>query len=86
MFNVKKDPGEVNDLREAAPEKFKELTTHWEKYKEEVGVVGVAGEYPDAILGHKAPIWDEFDDPYGWIRLMGRPDRVPEHLKDVVPV
>lgn len=86
LFNVKEDPGETKNLREVEPAMFQEMMKLWEEYKKDVGVVGVAGEYPTVMLGHKAPIRDEFDDPYGWIKFMGRPDRVPEHLKGVVPV
>ncbi|KAI8651176.1 Sulfatase domain-containing protein [Fusarium keratoplasticum] len=86
LFNVKEDPGETKDLREAEPERFDEMMKLWEEYKKDVGVIGVAGEYPEAILGRTVPIKDEFDDPYGWIKFMGKPDRVPAHLKHVVPV
>ncbi|KAL1878121.1 hypothetical protein VTK73DRAFT_8001 [Phialemonium thermophilum] len=86
MFNVKEDPGETMDLRDQHPEKFAEMLKLWEEYKKDVGSVGVAGEYPTVMLGHRVPIKDEFDDPYGWIKFMGRPERVPDHLKHVVPV
>ncbi|RTE84048.1 hypothetical protein BHE90_001438 [Fusarium euwallaceae] len=86
LFNVKEDPGETKDLRDAEPERFDEMMKLWEEYKKDVGVIGVAGEYPEAILGRTVPIKDEFDDPYGWIKFMGKPDRVPAHLKHVVPV
>ncbi|KAL2672210.1 hypothetical protein Neosp_012911 [[Neocosmospora] mangrovei] len=86
LFNVKEDPGEIKDLREAEPERFDKMMKLWEEYKKDVGVIGVAGEYPEAILGRTVPIKDEFDDPYGWIKFMGKPDRVPAHLKHVVPV
>lgn len=58
----------------------------WEEFKSEVGVVGVAGEYPDVMLGDGVPIRDEFKDPYGWVKFIGRPERVPSHLNGVVPV
>ncbi|OTA61842.1 alkaline phosphatase-like protein [Hypoxylon sp. EC38] len=86
LFNVKEDPGETKDLREFEPALFNDMIKLWEEYKKDVGVVGVAGEYPIAIQGQKPPTYDEFDDPYGWIKFMGRPERVPEHLKHVVPV
>lgn len=47
----------------------------WEEYEKNVGVVGVAGDYPEANLGRKVPIRDEFDDPNGWIKFMARPDQ-----------
>ena len=86
LFNVKEDPGETKDLSTEEPLRFEEMMALWEQYKKEVGVIGVAGEYPTVMLGHHVPIRDEFDDPYGWIKFMGRPERVPEKLKDVVPV
>ncbi|KAI1410537.1 alkaline phosphatase-like protein [Hypoxylon sp. FL1857] len=86
LFNVKEDPGETKDLRESEPVLFEKMMRLWEEYKKDVGVIGVAGEYPTAIQGEKPPTHDEFEDPYGWIKFMGRPERVPEHLKHVVPV
>ena len=86
LFNVKEDPGETKDLKDDEPQRFKDMMKLWEEYKREVGVIGVAGEYPEAILGRTVPIRDEFDDPYGWVKFMGRPERVPEHLKHVVPI
>jgi arylsulfatase len=84
LFNVKADPGETVDLREREPEVFSEMMAHWEEYKKDVGVVGVANELEPMVWGAQAG--DEFQDPYGWIKFMGRPDTVPEHLKGVVPV
>jgi arylsulfatase A-like enzyme len=84
LFNVKADPGETVDLREREPEVFSEMMAHWEEYKKDVGVVGVANELEPVVWGAQAG--DEFQDPYGWIKFMGRPDTVPEHLKGVVPV
>ncbi|EEU36209.1 uncharacterized protein NECHADRAFT_97519 [Fusarium vanettenii 77-13-4] len=81
LFNVKEDPGETKDLREAEPERFDEMMKLWEEYKKDVGVIGVAGEYPEAILGRTVPIKDEFDDPYGWIKFMGKPDRCKKRFK-----
>ncbi|KAF4470504.1 Alkaline phosphatase [Fusarium albosuccineum] len=76
LFNVKEDPGETKDLREADPKRFEDMMKLWEEYKKDVGVIGVAGEYPEAILGRSVPIKDEFDDPYGWIKFMD-PSTVP---------
>ncbi|KAM5346004.1 hypothetical protein ACJ41O_011865 [Fusarium nematophilum] len=84
LFNVKADPGETTDLRNKEPAVFNEMMGHWEGYKKEVGVVGVADEIQPIQWG--AQPGDEFEDPYGWIKLMGRPERVPEHLKGLVPV
>ncbi|KAJ9623339.1 hypothetical protein H2204_011245 [Knufia peltigerae] len=87
LFNVKLDPGETDDLREAEPEKFKELLALWEDYKQEVGVVGLAGEYKAVVQGKYSGVGavDEFSDPYAWIKYIGRPERTPERLKPVVP-
>jgi len=60
----------------------------WEIYRKEVGVVGLAGEYESVVQGKysAAPgATDEFSDPYGWIKYIGRPERTPENLKAVIP-
>lgn len=88
LFNVRLDPGETNDLRETEPDKFNQLLALWEKYKKDVGVVGLAGEYPSVVQGKYSGegAVDEFSDPYAWIKYIGRPERTPERLKSVVPV
>lgn len=87
LFNIRLDPGETNDLREAVPEKFEQLLDLWEKYRKDVGVVGLAGEYPSVVQGKYSGdgAVDEFLDPYGWIKYIGRRDRIPERLKSVIP-
>jgi len=39
LFNVVKDPGEVNDLSELMPEKLELLKTAWNQYANDVSVV-----------------------------------------------
>ena len=88
LFNIKDDQGETHDLRQAEPTKFEELLALWEIYRKEVGVVGLAGEYESVVQGKysAAPgATDEFSDPYGWIKYIGRPERTPENLKAVIP-
>lgn len=86
LFNIKEDPGETNDLRSSEPALFSEMLALWEDYKQEVGVVGLAGEYQSAVQGDpKTSIRDEFEDPYSWIKYIGRPDITPAKLKGVVP-
>ncbi|RDW59106.1 alkaline phosphatase-like protein [Coleophoma crateriformis] len=86
LFNVKEDPGETNDLAERHPERLTEMLGLWDEYKKDVGVVGVAGDYPAAVQGDpKTTLVDEFEDPYCWIKYIGRPEQTPERLKDVVP-
>jgi arylsulfatase len=87
LFNIRYDPGETNDLRELEPEKFDKLLVLWENYKKDVGVVGLAGEYPSVVQGKYSGdgAVDEFFDPYGWIKYIGRPERTPERLKAVMP-
>lgn len=45
LFDLAADPGETNDLADTQPEKLKELLVEWEKYVEEVGLVGQAPEH-----------------------------------------
>ena len=39
LFDLKKDPGELEDLRETAPETFDRLMARYERYVEEYGVI-----------------------------------------------
>lgn len=84
LFNIREDPGEVKDRAEENPELMKEMLKLWDEYKAEVGVVGVAGEYPNPIQG-KGSVFDEMDDPYAWIKYIGRPEITPERLRTVIP-
>ena len=86
LFNMRDDPSETKDLRYEEPVKFAELMAHWEKYKRDVGSVGVAGEFPAAVQGQRAAEDDEFSDPYSWIRYIGRPETVPAYLEHVRPI
>ncbi|EXJ77351.1 arylsulfatase [Capronia epimyces CBS 606.96] len=90
LFNIASDPGETTDLRDAQPQVFEELLELWQEYKQEVGVVGLAGEYGSSeqgkANGNHVNLHDEFEDPYGWIKYIGRPQHTPERLKHVVPV
>ncbi|KAF4452186.1 Arylsulfatase [Fusarium austroafricanum] len=90
LFNVKTDPGEMNDLTESQPELMAEMLNLWEEYKAEVGVVGLAGEFPSMAMRQGAPqdtpVKDGMEDPYAWIKYIKRPDITPEELVDVVPV
>ncbi|KAF9640848.1 putative arylsulfatase protein [Lasiodiplodia theobromae] len=80
LFDLERDPGETEDLKEREPKVFEELLVEWEKYKEEVGVVGLAGEL-DGI----APNEDEFEDSTKWIRWIGKKN-LPPQLVGKVPV
>jgi hypothetical protein len=48
---VKSDRGETNDLKDREPELFTEMLALWEVYRKDVGVVGLAGEYPRPTPG-----------------------------------
>ena len=74
LFDIIQDPGETNDISRESAEVFEELLGLWEQYKEDVGVVGVRGEYGD---GSDNPVKDEFEDTGKWIRFMGKKD-VPQ--------
>ncbi|RTE74412.1 hypothetical protein BHE90_011147 [Fusarium euwallaceae] len=84
LFNVRQDPGETRDLGADLPDLFAELLALWEEYRRDVGVVGLGGEFKRAKPGDP-PVIDEFNDPYGWIKYIGKPERIPAKLKDVVP-
>lgn len=42
LFNLKHDPGELNDLRKRYPDKCKDMTAMWEKYKKDNGVLDIS--------------------------------------------
>ncbi|KAH7063167.1 arylsulfatase [Macrophomina phaseolina] len=79
LFDLEKDPGETEDLKEREPKVFEELLAEWEKYKKDVGVVGLAGEL-DGIPANE----DEFEDSTKWIRWIGKKN-IPEQLVGKVP-
>ncbi|KAJ4112163.1 hypothetical protein NW768_011742 [Fusarium equiseti] len=88
LFNIKKDPGETNDLAEAEPDLMAEMLQLWEEYKVEAGVVGLAGEFPGMASrqgAQKDTIKDEMEDPYSWIKYIKRPEITPEELLAVIP-
>ncbi|KAH8901654.1 alkaline phosphatase-like protein [Thozetella sp. PMI_491] len=86
LFNIKEDPGETTDLSEKEAKLMKEMLGLWGEYKKEVGVVGLAGEYQRVIQGNtETSLKDEFDDPYAWIKYIGRPERTPKHLAGSIP-
>ncbi|KAL2784030.1 alkaline-phosphatase-like protein [Aspergillus keveii] len=84
LFNIRDDPGEVHDLATEKPELMEEMLALWKEYKNEVGSVGVAGEFESSVQG-AGTMLDEMDDPYAWIKYIGRPEITPERLKPVVP-
>lgn len=85
LFNIREDPGEVYDLADKQPALLQEMLSLWEEYKKDVGVVGVAGEYEASVQG-SGSVFDEMEDPYAWIKYIGRPEITPDRLKSVVPV
>ena len=42
LFNLQKDPAELNDLSGEFPERLAEMIALWERYKEENGVLDIA--------------------------------------------
>ena len=56
LYDLEKDPGEVDDLSEVMPDKFKELTQTWDEYRQATGVVW---GMPIKFVGEE---WDGCDD------------------------
>lgn len=81
LFDIKEDPGETKDLSQTHPQMFQELLNLWTQYKNEVGVVGLAGEL-DLSQNN---ITDEFEDTGKWIRFLGKKN-VPDQIKTQLPV
>ncbi|CAZ82903.1 unnamed protein product [Tuber melanosporum] len=67
LFDLRSDPGETKDLSQGLPEVMEEMLECWEKYKKEVGVVGLAGELGDVPL-----TVDEFEDTGKWTRFLAK--------------
>ena len=42
LFDLKQDPGELNDLGKKYPQKLNELVTRWEQYKKDNGVIDLS--------------------------------------------
>lgn len=86
LFNIVKDPGEVHDLAGEDPDKLAEMLGLWDVYKSEVGSVGVTSEFGASTGGLKGGVaLDEMEDPYAWIKYVGKPEITPERLRDLVP-
>ena len=66
LFDLEDDPGETRGLSEQLPGIMKEVLQHWEIYKADVGVVGLAGELNQVPL-----VVDEFEDTGKWTRFLG---------------
>ena len=66
------------DISHDNSEVFAELLTLWDQYKEEVGVVGLKGQYGD---GSDNTLKDEFEDTGKWIRWIGKED-VPDAIRE----
>jgi hypothetical protein len=47
LYNLAKDPGEVNDLAEQEPKRLQELVKCWDQYVLETGVIPLAPELRD---------------------------------------
>lgn len=77
LFDISKDPGETRDLSRELPEVFEQMLALWAQYKEDVGVVGLRGEFGD---GSDNPYKDEFEDTGEWIRFIGKED-IPEAVR-----
>ena len=67
MFDILQDPGETNDISKEKPEDFEKMLELWAEYRDDVGVVGLRGEYGD---GADHPVKDEFEDTGKWIRFI----------------
>ena len=77
LFDIEKDPGETTDLSTEKPEEFEELLVLWKQYQEDVGVVGLRGEYGD---GSDNPLKDAFEDTGDWTRFIGKPS-IPDEIR-----
>ena len=49
LFDLKQDPGELNDLGIKHPEKLKELVARWERYKKDNGVLDLSSGWRQVV-------------------------------------
>ncbi|KAK3700008.1 hypothetical protein LTR37_016168 [Vermiconidia calcicola] len=82
LFDIFEDPGETDDIGKSHPEVFEELLALWTQYREDVGVVGLRGEYGN---GADDAVKDEFEDTGKWMRFIGKKD-VPETVRKQMKV
>ncbi|GLI72513.1 hypothetical protein PoHVEF18_000690 [Penicillium ochrochloron] len=65
LYNLEKDPGEVNDLSEQEPEKLKQLLKLWDQYVLETGVIPLCPDLGEFLEATEAQMpenaWMEFD-------------------------
>lgn len=66
LFNLKEDPGEVFDVKDKEPEKYKDLCDAWDKYLEANGVVWGAPMPLETIDGDG--LADIIDNSTGWMQ------------------
>ncbi|KAK3702386.1 hypothetical protein LTR37_014960 [Vermiconidia calcicola] len=82
LFDILNDPGETDDIGKSYPEVLEKLLALWVQYREEVGVVGLRGEYGN---GADNAVKDEFEDTGKWMRFIGKKD-VPETVRKQMKV
>ncbi|RJE25327.1 Arylsulfatase [Aspergillus sclerotialis] len=65
LYNLERDPGEVNDLAEAEPEKLKQLLKLWDQYVIETGVIPLNPDLGEFLEATEAQMpenaWMEYD-------------------------
>ena len=63
LYDLHKDPGEIYDLKDQYPEKYKELSEAWERYVEQNGVAWIH-DAPNAVFDTDANV---VEDPKAWM-------------------
>ncbi len=49
LYNLKQDPGEIEDLSSEYPAKVEEMVALWEQYKEDNMVLDISYDLSDAV-------------------------------------
>jgi len=83
LFDIIADPGETMDISAEKSGIFEDLLNLWDTYKEEVGVVGLAGELHAGFKSDGVAVADEFEDTGRWIRFIGKKDVPPEFVNTI---
>ena len=98
LYDLSKDPGEIDDLAEVEPKKLEELLKHWEQYVLECGVVPLQPDLGTYLVAseEQMPVSDlELARPArlaltgcrktcGWSTSIGKSFRPENHFRRVL--
>ena len=87
LFDMEKDPTELNDLSEKYPERKMQMYDAWKQWAESIGVLPIdTREYGERQRAYKRIINGEFDDNFGDWNIICSPDAKATFIIDTVNV